>query len=236
MVYFFDASYNEPATNGTYSENTENIDIKDAGKSGTLENSVMLLFYTKYSNQSYYYTIDDKNTIHQASSNMKVKDFEGRDSMFALNPGALYILDKYLNEGVINPSQFIRPIYNTCSTGEEKSGMCEMKDLVNEDGKLVVDSVKYKEQDDNTYVKVENETEKGIWNWGLAPILHYKKFDQESQVQNYHVDSFEIFDRKSGDVRTISYSDYEAMTDKQKKEIQNDFKKVLMVRKTFLPQ
>lgn len=224
---FFDVSFNQPATSGTYTENVENIDIKDDGKSGTLENSVMLLFYTKYSNQSYYYTIDNKNTIYQASSNMKVKDFEGRDSMFALNPGALYILDKYLNEGHINPSQFIRPIYNTCSTGEEKSGMCEMKELTNEDGKLIAESVKYKEQNDHSYLKIDNETEKGIWNWGLAPILHYKKFDQESQVQNYHVDSFEIFDRESGDVRTISYDDYEAMNDKQKKEIQNDFKKVL---------
>lgn len=222
-VIGYEILYNETATNGYY---TENEKIKEKTGEVSLENSMMLMFYTKYSTHSYYYTVEDDSTIKQATSNQEITDFENRDSMFALSPGMLYIFDKYLNEGNVEPGQFTKPIYNTCSTGESVDGYCALKELTDEDGNVQADSVKYKEIDNEYYQKVEGKTEKGVWNWGLAPILHYKKFDQESQVQNYKATSFQIFDREEG-VRTISSDEYAKMSDKEKANIKDLFGDIL---------
>lgn len=218
--------YNEVAENGLYGVSNT---IKSEDAETSLENSVSLLFYTKYSTHSYYYTVDNDTTLYQATPNQEIKDFEGRDTMFALNPGSLYILDKYLNNGFIDPAPFIRPVYNTCSTGEDAGGACETKALT-EDGLLVAESVKYEETVSNDgvayYKKVEDETEPGVWNWGLASILHYKKFDQESEVQNYHTEDFEYFDEKTRTVKTMSMADYNSLSEKEKEEMRAKFKDV----------
>lgn len=218
---FREVYYNDFATNQRY---TENVTIsKDS--SSSIEDVMMLLFYTKYSVHSYYYTVDGSEDILQAStkevilddSGKKIEDIDGRDTMFALNPSLLYVMDKYLNDGVIAPAQFTKPVYNTCSTGESKMDACKTKDLVDDKGNLIAESAKYEKKEEGYYART-NEKTKGVWDWGFAPIIHYKKFKQESQVQDYNVYSFDYFDVETNEVKTMLMDNYESLSDEEKEK------------------
>ena len=226
---FREIYYNDFATSQRY---TENVTIsKDS--SSSIEDVMMLLFYTKYSIHSYYYTVDGSEDIIQASTKdvlldedgKSIKDIDGRDTMFALNPSLLYVMDKYLNDGVIAPAQFTKPVYNTCSTGESKMSDCKTKDLVNDKGDLIAESAKYKKEKEGYYTRT-NEKTKGVWDWGFAPIIHYKKFEQESQVQDYGVHSFDYFDTETNEVKTILKDTYDALNDKEKEKYKDFVKEV----------
>ncbi len=229
IVYYI--MFNEKISDGTYTSGSVVI-------SETLDNAATIMFYTKYSSQSYYYTVDDSSELYQItestvdSDGIEIKDFEGRESSFALNPGLLYILDTYLNQGYVNPDQFLKPVYNTCSTGESTNGYCELIDLTDEDGYLVVESSKYEQDEDTTtFSLVEGETEIGVWSWGLASILHYEKFEEESEVQNYAVRSFEYVDEESREVKTMTITDYNELEDSSelKKYLEENFEEVIDV-------
>lgn len=214
--------FDDRASKGDFKGDINDVTIKEDDTNDTsLGNTLAILFYTRFSTQSYYYTVDDDSTVKQASADSKVKDFEEREKMFALSPGLLSSLDKYLNDGFKYPEQFIKPVYNTCSTGESKDGKCELKNLENDKGKLVVKSkgyekVKDKDKSGMTYYKISDKDTAGVWDWGLAPILHYKKFDQRYQVQDYKVQSVQIYDRDSREIKTVAY---DKLTEQQRKDL-----------------
>ncbi|MEG1299607.1 MAG: peptidoglycan DD-metalloendopeptidase family protein [Erysipelotrichaceae bacterium] len=216
--------YDDTSRNGNYlsTSETSHKKIKNDSSVTSFENTAAILFYTKFSTQSYFYTLDDDAEIHQASADDKVKDFEDREKMFALSPSLLVTLDRYLNNGAIMPEQFLKPIYNSCSTGETTNGICLLKNLDDSKGNLKVKSTGYEKKLNKTksgekYITYQKTDKKevGVWDWGLAPILHYKTFQQEHEVQNYQVDTIQIYNRKSRKVETVKY---DKLTEQQKKD------------------
>lgn len=169
------------------------------------------IFYTKYAKEGYFYTLDDNPTIIQGDLTKEIKDFEGRESIFLLSPQMLMALDNGLNDGYKIPEQFIKPVYNTCMIEDESlrstNGYCSLLDLF-KDGKLVPKGSayvgKYYSATDEKpegvhssfsgylYVKSENKTP-SVYDWGLAPIFHYKSFVEESRVSNYRIAEVEIY-------------------------------------------
>ena len=189
------------------------------GVSTSFENEVAMLYYTKYSTESYYYTVDDNPTVKQGSIDSEIKDIENREKSMVLSPQLLTVLDQHLNGDYIYPQQFIKPVYNTCSTGESTNGICETKPLI-VDGELQptadkYEMISYEEQSEkfvtvseNVYQKVEGEQETSIADYGLAPIFHYVSYKEEYQVQDFKIT--EISYKENGKVITKSIDEVDS--------------------------
>lgn len=198
--------------------------------------------YNDFSSKSYYITIEDEKgnpiengKIWQAgtteweefSKANNVVDIDGREDQFALSSEMLAVLDSSLNDSVVYPEQFIRPVYTDCLTGEQTNfSECQLLDLVDEDGAITSRSHYYAlRPDTSTKGSLANETEvlnadtpsaserasegtilydldsdsktAGVWDWGLASIIHYKRFQQDSKVDNYRIKTFTKWDEET---------------------------------------
>ena len=213
-----ETNYNEPAEDGSYQTEVD---------SGALEDEISLLYYLRYAEDGYFYTVDDATEIKQGDNQQLVTDFAQREEMFKVSPSTIMLLDNMLNQSGKLPEQFIKPVYNTCSKAiidgdTDFSSKCETLPLVI-DNDMQVMSTKYdliNEQKggllpndlpenymDNVYVKT-NELTEGIWDWGLAPIFHYKSYEEESKVTNYLITDISIYDPSTRKSRKMKYSDY----------------------------
>ena len=156
----------------------------------TKENKLAKTFYTFYSDNSYYAVVEDtkkypniddaykrKNLLTPSQLREQyphIEDVEGREKMFQLNPDVLYSLDKYLHKDkALFPQQFIKPVnYNE---NKEDFGL---KNLTDDEGRLTAKSQLF--NSDGTLQKNNDGSLKkdyGVWDYGLASILHYKEFD-----------------------------------------------------------
>lgn len=202
-----------------------------------------LSYYATFSDRAYYYTIDDDDTLHQggkiyetAADEGVIKDKYMRESSFVLSTGLIKYLDETLNDGKSFPEQFIKPVYNTCSTGENTTkGYCKTKELTETDekkdnhGQLIVKSQgfiehsgctslnnsgekdsktcgKYYTLDTNQSTYKDSQTI-GVHSWGLAPILHYKKYEEKRWAQDLYVTNTTYFDVDDETYKTCKWTD-----------------------------
>lgn len=156
----------------------------------TKENKLTKSFYTFYSDNSYYAVVEDSKKYSDINEAYKrenlltpeelranypqIEDVEGREKMFQLNPDVLYSLDKYLHKDkFLYPQQFIKPVYY-----EENKDNFSLKSLTNEKGYLIAKSQLFG-KDGKPELNNDNSLKKdtGVWDYGLASILHYKEFE-----------------------------------------------------------
>ena len=203
----------------------------------TMEEVDMAMLYSRLSEQSYYILIDDDPTIYQAGSDEwlakgNIQDIDNRESQFALSYPMLETLDKQLNGDYVNPEQFIKPVYNSCMVNDDRKAeegeFCELIQLTNDDGGLEADSTYYRKRNasDQAIHDVVGESEldplneagdvydvnpeastKGIWNWGLASLIHYKSFNQTSRINNYQIRTIDYWDEENRSVVTLDNFD-----------------------------
>lgn len=180
-------------------------------------------YYMAVADRGYYYTVDNDTTIKQAGEkNNDVIDKYARESSFAMNVELIKFLDEELNEGFSMPEQFIKPVYNTCSTGESTDGYCKTKPLSNEDGELVVKSQGYIElegcnedktlcglyyKEDSNQSSIDKTETVSVSSWGLAPILHYKKYTEKRWAQNLQVSNVKYYDKKTEEYKECKYKE-----------------------------
>ena len=133
-----ETNYNEPAEDGSYQTEVD---------SGALEDEISLLYYLRYAEDGYFYTVDDATEIKQGDNQQLVTDFAQREEMFKVSPSTIMLLDNMLNQSGKLPEQFIKPVYNTCSKAiidgdTDFSSKCETLPLVI-DNDMQVMSTKY---------------------------------------------------------------------------------------------
>lgn len=188
--------YNSRIESGSFQDENQgfyaDIEYDDFGNitsiNSNYESDLAALFYTKYAQQSYYYMIDDDLTLKQAGTQSEdIKDIDGRENLFLLNPQLLSVLDQELNGDYKIPEQFIKPVYHKCSKVNDKVS-CTLEKLTDNNGNLIVESTKYGDITDKDDYKFQNiyertnEKIKGVWDWGLSPIIHYSSFTESSYV------------------------------------------------------
>lgn len=181
-------------------------------------------YYATFSDYSYFYTVDDSSTVYQSGSQKNsIVDKYARESSFALSPKVIKYLDEELNDGLSFPEQLIKPVYNTCSTGEASDGYCKTKDLTNSDGELSVISQRYSQFEDcltensktcgimykydSNQNKIDTSKEVSVSSWGLAPILHYKKYEEKRWAQDLKVSNVRYYDEDKEEYKTCKYSE-----------------------------
>lgn len=180
-------------------------------------------YYLALADHSYWYTIGDSTELIQGNLNSKKQlDKNKRENNFTLTSTLIRYLDEKLNTNFVYGSQFIKPVYNTCATGESQNGYCYSKDLV---GKTVykddgtIDEDKSKDAGnllamstlfervsegpkagENLYQiqltedKKDIEKTAGVWDYGFAPVLHYVKNEDEWSVRNLRIQKIEYWD------------------------------------------
>ncbi|MFJ8531532.1 NlpC/P60 family protein [Bacillus sp. NPDC094106] len=139
-------------------------------------NKVVKAFYTYFSDRSYYITIEDEKKLYSPDDTRvktdNIKDKYDREKMFYLSPNVLWTLDEFLFDNKFRfPEQFLRPVYHDPETFESKP-------LTNDKGMLVAESNSY---DSKTWKRIEDKKEKGVWDYGFAPILHYKQYAEQKE-------------------------------------------------------
>lgn len=163
-------------------------------------NKIVKAFYTYFSERSLWVTVEKQDGTKiikeplqynskrfielygedgngSASNGEKLKDKYGRESMFFLNPNALYVLDEFLNEGKFRfPEQFVKPVYYDKDTYE----LLSLTEENGESEKLVAKSTEYEKDGDGKYVaKTDGSTTTGLWDYGFGSIANYVQYDEE---------------------------------------------------------
>lgn len=192
------------------------------------ENAFLQVLYEEESKNSYwkYYEKDGDSNLDYGTNRQpfskEVKDKYNREQYFLLTAMNLYAIEEYLHNNVIySPQTFVQHV--PFEKGED--GRLEGIPLLDEDGKLNVESHKYEEhgvdEDGGTvYRKVYTEDNepvftKGIWDYGLAPVYHYKMFTEEYETRNT-VTGAQIWD--------IDKQKFRPMTSSELSEFQNEGK------------
>lgn len=135
-------------------------------------NKVVKSFYSFYTQQSYYKVIDKKMYKSDSKKVEEVKDKYNREKEFMLSPDFLWSLDEHLNQDKFRyPEQFIQVVYHDPKT-------FELKQLTNKDDLVTAKSQEY---DEKTKLKKEGKKVTGVWDYGFAPILQYKEFEEKKE-------------------------------------------------------
>lgn len=173
------SEYNVGTTHTNEIIYTETEDyIKPIAADISNENNLVELYYKFMAIQSYYKTIDGGNTLLSFADDtdkfVKYTDYHGKENFFYLNNYFLLSLDEIANEYLFKyPEQFIKPVYADLEHRK-------LKDLVDEDGNLVAESIKYKDG-----LPTGEKTE-GAWDYGFAPILYYKEYEKKDYVKGVY--------------------------------------------------
>ena len=175
----------------------KNMNFTSFNKSGdvelsglTKENKLTKTYYTMYSDNSYYAIVEDSEKYSNIDDAYKrknlltpdelreqypdIKDVEGREKMFQLNPDVLYSLDRYLHKNqFLYPQQFIKPVYY-----EESQDKFSLKQLTDENGNLTAESQLFN-SDGKPLTDSKGNLKKdiGVWDYGVASVLRYKEYD-----------------------------------------------------------
>lgn len=190
-----------------------------------MANVLSAAFYTKYSDQSYYFTLSepdeaDKNQeinqysgktyeelngeanrgLTQASYINYIKDIDGYEENVKLTSGMLSTLDKYLNnagepDGYYYPEQFIKALY----VGDSCDLNSEDLDIKTcELGNLdEAESVAYEKMNtsDDFYTENDAVMQEGTSDYGLGALVHYQAYYQPSRVFNYKINTVSYVDQ-----------------------------------------
>lgn len=156
-------------------------------------NKLIKAFYSYFSDRSYYVMVGDDEKVYRPDSKYikekKVKDSYNREELFSLSPTALFTLDEYLNQGdVRTPEQFIQPVPHVY---DKKKKEISLKKIVDKEGNLNIQSTQYGKDGKKTGKKT-----KGIWDYGFAPILHYKDFEVKAEERGT-ITQIEKWDKKT---------------------------------------
>lgn len=169
--------------------------------------------------------MDNDPTVLKGDILGDIRDFENRESFFLLSPQMLMALDNGLNGGYKMPEQFIKPIYNSCMTFDpdlkSTDGYCSLLDIV-KDGQIrpqgnVYVSKYFSPTDpkpegvDSTFSGVlqikTDEIGPSLYDWGLAPIFHYKSFEESARVSNYGITTVERYNTSTGRKEVVDFAD-----------------------------
>lgn len=142
---------------------------KAQGKNEAVKN-----FFKQYADNSYYQiSLDNNTTFYEDPTTSGVRDYYNKEPQYLLDYNLLYVLDSHLYKDAFHyPEQFVKPVHYDPSTLKTTL-------LTDDEGNTTSESIKY-QKDENattkaTYKKVENEKEKGKWDYGLASVYKYKK-------------------------------------------------------------
>lgn len=195
-----------------YSNDTK-IDPKDGDYKNTdvsKENRMLRAFYTVKSEDSYYVQLDNGRVVSGSSKEaQKLKDKYGREKMFYLNPDMLWTLDETLNNNKFRyPEQFLKPV-------DYDKDSFKLKQLTDKNGDLVAESTDYTQKDGSKDYSKTDKKVKGVWDYGFASVLKYKKFEETKKINGtYNKETY--YNKKTGKVEwkdihekfTASYDGY----------------------------
>ena len=175
-------------------------------------------YYIMVDDSPYIYQANSQEWKNKENLDGEISDIDNREGQFALSPMFLKTLDYRLNQDYISPEQFIKPVYNTCMDNDESNddSWCTLKQLTDENGEVVaestyysprenisesttdlsghIDDVNYDEVKDTYYYdKNPDATTNGIWNWGLASLIHYKSFEEDSHIADYKIKTAQVW-------------------------------------------
>lgn len=164
----------------TESGDYDNNYTENGVESISMENLVESAFYMSNAQQSYFKAVDGYveraqvlEDFNESARLTQVRDKYNRESTFYLSDTFLWALDKYLHgRDYRYPEAFLRPLYM-----DLEDGKFELKDLVDENGNILVTSKGYDENGNRT-----DEDVPGVWDYGLAPVLNYKEFEEKARI------------------------------------------------------
>lgn len=182
-------------------------------------NSFLQIFYEGEVADSYwkYYKNKDGETVLDYGANREpfhdtVVDEYNKEKFFQLNAMSLYALDEYLNvNAAATPQTFIKHV----PFDVDEEGRLKSVPLTDEDGNLSVKSqafevVKGEKGDDDRaiYRKKYNDKNEpiqteGVWDYGFAPVYHYKDYEKEIELRN-SITGGQIWDKESQQMRKMT--------------------------------
>ena len=171
-------------------------------------NKIVMAFYTYFSENSYKIMIEDNKKLFDPKDKPEVVDKYAREEVFKLSPNFLWTLDEFLNKNEFRfPEQFIKPV-----AYEESS--FELKDVTDEKGQLLLESQAF---DPVTKLPVNGKKVKGVWDYGFASVLHYKKYDEWSEGRG-NLAKYQVFDKETEKKEWVIVPFEERHTEESKKE------------------
>lgn len=153
-----------------YDKRAENTTKVDADKEyertsqGTISGQTndIQTYYKYMSEHSYWQITGDDNTKLEQTTD--VRDYYGKEEQYYLNNNFIFALDETMHrKKFIYPEQFIKPVFYD----PEK---LELKDLTDEEGRLVTEGDVYDSDGEKT-----DKKEKSVEKYGLASVFKYKK-------------------------------------------------------------
>lgn len=168
-----------------YSEENSKEHWKNTGLSHG--NKLVMAFYTYFSESSYKIMIEDNKELLDPKDKPEVVDKYKREDYFKLSPNLLWTLDEFLNKNKFRfPEQFIKPVPYDEDT-------FELKDIVGDKGQLLLESQAF---DPITKLPLANKKVKGVWDYGFASILHYKKYNEWSEGRG-NLAKYQVFNTET---------------------------------------
>lgn len=182
------------------------------------ENAFLQVFYENEVKDSYwkYYKDGDEDVLdfgaNEEPFDDDVKDKYDREKYFQLHAMSLYALDENLNGNQYStPQTFIQHVPFTVTDDNRIEGV----DLTDKDGELSVESHAFKKDTDKegdegqaVYKRKYDKDNKpvmkpGVWDYGLAPVYNYEKFEEEVEVRNT-ISGGEIWDKENQKMRKMT--------------------------------
>lgn len=165
QIYVFDKS----AENETKKDEDGGYDRTSSSLQSS-QTSDIQTYYKYMSQHSYWQIITDDNTKLERET--EVVDYYNREKEYLLNANLLFALDETMHrKKFIYPEQFVKPV----NYDPEK---LELKPLTDEDGKVIVESVKYDKNGEKTDEKIKN-----VADYGIGSIFKYKKDEKNVTVE-----------------------------------------------------
>jgi len=94
--------------------------------------------------------IDQEHLYQQDTeewNEMRIADIDGREKYLAVSAGAIYNLDSRLNDGIIYPQQFIRPVAADC-TEDISAFLSDNSNDRNKDGRVTIEDCRIRNYDE----------------------------------------------------------------------------------------
>lgn len=210
MIVDDDKADSKNHSNEVLSNSSDDYALYDA------QDALSATFYSKYSDQSFYFTLSEPDDqakqdeidkysgksydvlkgitnkgLTQSSYTNYIADIDGYEEVVKLSTTMLSALDNELNGagngGYYYPEQFIKPLY-TGDSCDLNSDDLDIRDC--ELGKLdKAESTKYEIIGDNEiyYTLIDGVKEEGTNDYGLGSLVHYQAYYQPSKITDYKI-------------------------------------------------
>lgn len=200
------------------------------------ENAFLQIFYEEEVKNSYwkYYEKGNETVMDYGNSEKlfhpEVRDKYGREEYFLLTAMNLYALEEYLNNfDAFTPQTFVQHV--PFEVNEE--GRLNSISLTDDDGELNIKSKEYYHYGENDegraiYRKKYNDKEKqqyteGVWDYGLAPVYHYKKYTEEYEDRS-QITGAQIWDIEEQKFRPMTNDELNDFKSEGKPSVYNEYK------------